>query len=277
MKKLLAVLMILFCSLPLVGCTSARNLSYVNTKISSLYLVADLSESKLSSMTSEEKSAVKSAFETQSNKYLIELKTRYYNALEEQADLGKITSNEKVLLKNHMSDYVRWDENKFIIELKFYSTFASKIFLESGAGFQIENKEEMFCTKTYVSYGQIFSKTPNAIITTTVEDYFNNKIKANLAGIGAESKLGDINYYYLIVSESPIIHATGTTDEVSVGDKSVFCYDSSKELFDFYVVQANTLVYYLLALAITFVFISTYLVVIYFKKDKKEDENFEIE
>ena len=72
MKKLLAVLMILFCSLPLVGCTSARNLSYVNTKISSLYLVADLSESKLSSMTSEEKSAVKSAFETQSNKYLLE-------------------------------------------------------------------------------------------------------------------------------------------------------------------------------------------------------------
>ncbi len=277
MKKLLAVLMILFCSLPLVGCTSARNLSSVNTKISSLYLVADLSEAKLSSMTSEEKSAVKSAFETQSNKYLLELKTRYYNALEEQADLGKITSNEKVLYKNHMSDYVSWDENKFLIELKFYSTFASKIFLESGAGFQIENKEEMFCTKTYVSYGQIFSKTPNAIITTTVEDYFNDKIKANLAGIGAESKLGNINYYYLILCESPIIHATGTTDEVSVGDKSVFCYDSSKELFDFYVVQANTLVYYLLALAITFVFISIYLVVIYFKKDKKEEDNFEIE
>ena len=276
MKKLLAVLMILFCSLPLVGCTSARNLSSVNTKISSLYLVADLSEAKLSSMTSEEKSAVKSAFETQSNKYLLELKTRYYNALEEQADLGKITSNEKVLLKNHMSDYVRWDENKFIIELKFYSTFASKIFLESGAGFQIENKEEMFCTKTYVSYGQIFSKTPNNIITTNIEDFFNNKIKDNLATLG-DSKLENINYYNLIVSESPIIHATGTTDEVSVGDKSVFCYDSSKELFDFYVVQANTLVYYLLALAITFVFISTYLVVIYFKKDKKEDENFEIE
>lgn len=276
MKKLLAVLMILFCSLPLVGCTSARNLSSVNTKISSLYLVADLSESKLSSMTSEEKSAVKSAFETQSNKYLIELKTRYYNALEDQADLGKITSNEKVLLKNHMSDYVRWDENKFIIELKFYSTFASKIFLESGAGFQIENKEEMFCTKTYVSYGQIFSKTPNNIITTNIEDFFNNKIKDNLATLG-DSKLENINYYNLIVSESPIIHATGTTDEVSVGDKSVFCYDSSKELFDFYVVQANTLVYYLLALAITFVFISIYLVVIYFKKDKKEDENFEIE
>lgn len=276
MKKLLAVLMILFCSLPLVGCTSARNLSYVNTKISSLYLVADVSESKLSSMTGEEKSAVKSAFETQSNKYLLELKTRYYNALEEQADLGKITSNEKVLLKNHMSDYVRWDENKFIIELKFYSTFASKIFLESGAGFQIENKEEMFCTKTYLSYGQIFSKTPNNIITTNIEDFFNNKIKDNLATLG-DSKLENINYYNLIVSESPIIHALGTTEAVKMGNKSVFCYNTSRELFTFYVVQANTLVYYLLALAITFVFVSIYLVVIYFKKDKKEDENFEIE
>lgn len=276
MKKLLAVLMILFCSLPLVGCTSARNLSYVNTKISSLYLVADLSESKFSSMTSEEKSAVKSAFETQSNKYLLELKTRYYNALEEQEGLGKITSNEKVLLKNHMSDYVRWDENKFVIELKFYSTFASKIFLESGAGFQIENKEEMLFTKTFITYGQIFSKTPNNIITTNIEDFFNNKIKDNLATLG-DSKLENINYYSLILCQSPAIHALGTTEDVNMGNKSVFCYDTNRELFAFYVVQANTLVYYLMALAITFVFISIYLVVIYFKKDKKEDENFEIE
>ena len=39
-------------------------------------------------------------------------------------------------------------------------------------------------------------------------------------------------------------------------------------MFEFYVVQANQFAYYLLALAIVFVFIAIYLVIIYFKKPK---------
>lgn len=278
MKKIFVFLMIICCSFPLIGCTSARNLSSVNTKFSSLYFVLDTSKANLKNMTSAEESAVKNAIETQASKYLQELKLRYYNALDKQEELGTISTNEKVIYKNHFTPYVNWDGQNYIMELKFYSSISSNIFLQSSENYEIKNVEETFSTKTYVKYSGIFSKTPNNIITSTLENYFSDKIKADLSLVGSESlsKLGEINYYYLFLSENARVHALGTSEIASLGEKTAFCFDSATTDYEFYVVQANALAYYLLALAITFVFISIYLIVIYFKKDKKTDDMIEI-
>ena len=53
--------MIICCSFPLIGCTSAHNLSSVNTKFSSLYFVLDASKANLNNMTSAEERQLPSA------------------------------------------------------------------------------------------------------------------------------------------------------------------------------------------------------------------------
>ncbi len=251
-------------------------LKSINTAFSSLYFVIDCSESGINLMNEDEKLLFQNTVQNQASNYIQQIKSRYYNILNQLEASKIITSGQKIIYKNHLTPYVGWSDNIYTIEFRFYSSTASRLFITSSKYSGALNEESSFSTKTTEKFKNIFSQTPSGIVTTSLEQYFTNSVESALLALGEQSfeKFTGINYYYLFISENPRLHSSNANEVLNLGSSSVFCFyslENNNEIeFEFYVVQANAVAYYLLALAITFVFISIYLIILYFKKDKKE-------
>ena len=89
----------------LAGCTSAVELSAVNTNFSSYYFVADFS-SGYGALTESEQAVLKNKVEGLASDYLDDIILRYYAALTSFKEQGFITENEKIIYKNHLSSYI---------------------------------------------------------------------------------------------------------------------------------------------------------------------------
>lgn len=274
MKKVLLCLLLCLFTVTFSGCTSAQNLTSINTAFSSIYFAIDCSESGLEDMTQEQQAEIKNKIQTLAATYIEDVKLRYYSVLDSMVQSNRITSSERVLLRNHLTPYVAWNENSYIIEFRFYTTLASRIFITSCQYSGAINEEHAFSTTTTEKFSQIFSKTQNGLVSTTLENYFATGIEETLGQLGQEAleRFKGANYYYFFATQNPRLHAVGQDEEVSLNGGKIFCYyasETGEELtFEFYVVQANQFAYYLLALAIVFVFVAIYLVIIYFKKPK---------
>ena len=281
MKKVLLCLLLCLFTVTFSGCTSAQNLTSINTAFSSIYFAIDCSESDLEDMTQEQQAEIKNKIQTLAATYIEDVKLRYYSVLDSMVLSNKISSSERVLLKNHLTPYVAWNENSYIIEFRFYTTLASRIFITSCQYSGAINKEHAFSTTITEKFSQIFSKTQSGLISSTLENYFETGIEETLSKFGQETaeSFKGASYYYFFATQNPRLHAVGQDEEVELSGGKIFCFyasESGEELtFEFYVVQANQFAYYLLALAIVFLFVAVYLVVIYFKKPKKTALNGE--
>ena len=268
MKKIAVFLLIVFVSLTFVGCTSASNLSSVNTAFSSIYFAIDCNEI-VEELTQEEKDVLKNKVEALASKYAGQIKLRYLNLLNDLASGGKISSSQKVIYQNHLTPYVSWTDGTYVIEFRFYSNTASRLFIKSGEYSGAKNTEEFLATVTTESFKYVFSETPNNIIETSLEEYFKNGISASLS----EKELDNLKFYYFFLTENLKLHAKNASQTLELSEGVLFCFngqENSEELeFEFYVVQPNVFMYYLLALTIAFVFVAIYLVAAYFKKNKK--------
>ena len=280
MRKFLVVFFLLFINFCFVGCTSASNLSSINTNFSSIYFAIDFSETGFNDMGNEDQARLKVEMNNLAGGYIEGIKLRYNKILDNLAYSNKITTSQKILLKNHLTPYVGWNDSSYIIEFRFYSTLSSRIFITSAEYSGAVNENGTFSTKTYEKYGLLFSKTETNITDSGVEEYFNYKIREAIRslGNGLIDNFKNPNYYYFFVTENPRLHAVNADETVSLVNQQIFCFYSSNEgvepTFEFYVVQANQFVYYLIALAITFMFLAVYLIIIYFKTNKDNNMKY---
>lgn len=273
MKKIFALLLLVFVGLTFVGCTSASSLSSINTKFTSIVFAIDLDGSGLLERTNVEKTTAKTKIENLGETYSSLIKIRYFETLNNLEKAGKISSNQKVLYKNHLTSKTSWKENSFLIEFDFYSSTASRIFLTNSGYSGAINDEKAFSTITTEKFKNVFSQTINNA-TINLEQYFTNGVNEALFGIGAK-EVEKINYYYLFISENSRLHSPNANEVVSLGDGSVFCFYGNQNTeieFGFNVVQANVFAYYLLALGVTAGFATMYAVVVFILKRRNKNK-----
>ena len=257
----------------LAGCTSAVELSAVNTNFSSYYFVADFS-SGYGALTESEQAVLKNKVEALASDYLDDIILRYYAALSSFEEQGFITENEKIIYKNHLSSYMNWNDGAFAIELRFASKASSRIFIRSAEYSGAQNETTTFKTVTTEKFKGVFSKTKNNIITTSLEEYFETGAKSALRTLGEETvnKIPNVEFYYMFITQNVKLRAKNANETLEAAGGTVYCFYSNSDYseleFEFYVVQANRLIYYLICLAIAFIFVAIYLIVIYFKWPK---------
>lgn len=289
MKKIFLSLVLVLCFFTFVGCSSASGSRSVNTSFSSIYMIIDCDSENLTEIGVNEESEiieVKNTITDLASEYVKEIRTKYVSILNDLKEEQKITQNEKILYKNHLTPYVGWDKNTYVIEFRFYSQDSSRLFIKYGSEFNsVENEQGFWATSTKESFSKLFSDVPNNLIATTVIDYYTNGVKASLAGVaGVDAQnFSGLSIDYLFLSTNSRLHSdTADISEIEMGDGHLFCFnDNGEEIeFSFYTLQANRLVWYLLALAITMIFVAVYLAVIYFKKEPKpkieKDQHLEI-
>lgn len=289
MKKFFVFILIGLFGLTLAGCTSAVMLSGINTNISSYYFVADFS-SGYGMLNESEKAILENKVNSLASDYVDDLILRYYAALNLFEENGKISANEKIVYRNHLTCSTSWENGMFSIQLDFYSKESSRIFILSSDYAGITNEETTFKTVSTEKFSGVFSKTKNNLISTSLEDYFLSGAKAALSTLGGDSaqKINTTEFYYMFVTENVKLRAKDANETLELSGGTIYCYYSNSDFseleFEFYIVQANRLVYYLICLAISFTFIAIYLMVIYFKKpkskqteQKEQDETTKIE
>lgn len=275
MKKIFVLMFIMLFGFSLAGCTSAVELSAVNTNFSSYYFVADFS-SGYGALTESEQAVLKNKVEGLASDYLDDIILRYYAALTSFKEQGFITENEKIIYKNHLSSYMNWNDGAFAIELRFASKASSRIFIRSAEYSGAENDATIFKTVTTEKFKGVFSKTKNNIITTSLEEYFETGAKSALRTLGEETvnKIPNIEFYYMFVTQNVKLRAKNANETMEIAGGTIYCFYSNSDYaepeFEFYVVQANRLLYYLICLAIAFIFVAIYLIVIYFKRPKND-------
>lgn len=273
MKKIFVLMFIMLFGFSLAGCTSAVELSAVNTNFSSYYFVADFS-SGYGALTESEQAVLKNKVEALASDYLDDIILRYYAALSSFEEQGFITENEKIIYKNHLSSYMNWNDGAFAIELRFASKASSRIFIRSAEYFGAQNETTTFKTVTTEKFKGVFSKTKNNIITTSLEEYFETGAKSALRTLGEETvnKIPNVEFYYMFITQNVKLRAKNANETLEAAGGTVYCFYSNSDYseleFEFYVVQANRLIYYLICLAIAFIFVAIYLIVIYFKRPK---------
>lgn len=289
MKKFFVFILIGLFGLTLAGCTSAVTLSGINTNISSYYFVADFS-SGYGMLNESEKAILENKVNSLASDYVDDLILRYYAALNLFEENGKISANEKIVYRNHLTCSTSWENGMFSIQLDFYSKESSRIFILSSDYAGITNEETTFKTVSTEKFSGVFSKTKNNFISTSLEDYFLSGAKAALSTLGGDSaqKINTTEFYYMFVTENVKLRAKDANETLELSGGTIYCYYSNSDFseleFEFYIVQANRLVYYLICLAISFTFVAIYLMVIYFKKpkskqteQKEQDETTKIE
>jgi cbb3-type cytochrome oxidase subunit 3 len=278
MKKILVVLIIILSAGLFSGCTVYSGLSYVDTRFSSYYLVVTYDDENLEEIGitgNEDITWMKSKIENLSENYMDQMLKKYRDIINSLNSSGQLTDNERIIYKNHLKMYSGWNDNMYVIEMRFYSLSASRLFLKYGGIYEPAQKvSNLLTTKTAEQYSKIFSRTPDNIISTSLEDYYNltiiNEINGRFGEGAAEGFIG-LDFSYMFLSQNSRLHSNGVV--VSSQEGTLHCYDSmennSENIFIFYTLEANRFVWYLLALTVTMCFIAVYLIVIYFRKDKK--------
>ncbi len=279
MKKIFLCFLLLISVGLFTGCTTVNGVNYVNTDISSIYVVLNYDEDNLSSIgidAENEISLVKDDIEEKASLYMDQMLQKYKDIINYLNANELLSDNEKIIYKNHLNFYSGWDNENYVIEFRFYSKTASRIFVKYAGeteGAVITNN--LFTTKVTERYTEIFSKTPDDIITNTLEEYFNDSLDNVILdnfGETAKNNFSGISVNYMFLTTNSRIHSNGEIINTTQGPVHLF-EDSEENVFEFYRIEANRYVWYLFALTITMVFLAIGLMVVYFKKDKKGLKN----
>jgi hypothetical protein len=245
---------------------------------SSIFVTITYNENNLEQIgidSESELEIIEDEIEDLSRPYMDELILKYRNLINNLYTEGIISSNDKIIYKNHLEIYSGIDSNNYVIELRFYSTNAARIFIKYGGQTDgAEISDQLFATKVTERYADLFTSTPNNILETSVTDYYNEGIEETILGnFGGEAKEGFSGVFvsYMFLLENSRVHSNGSVVKTSEG--SLHCFDDAEDnIFIFYQITAKPFVWYLLALAITMVFLAISLIVIYFKKTPHSSE-----
>lgn len=275
MKRIVLSFFIVITAILFSGCGAIRP-NYVNTNMKSIYVVINYDNENLTDIgisSDEDIEIIKDNIESKSRLYIDQLTLKYRNIVNELYDNGLLTSNEKIIYRNHLDFYCGWDNESYIIEMRFHSTTASRFFVKYGGDAEetvINNN--LFTTKVTEEYTNLFIQLPNNMIATSISDYYNDSLSTvilNAFGQDAEENFSGVTVSFMFLSSNSRIHSNGIV--FNTIDGSLHYFDETEENnFVFYRIEANRYVWYLLALTITMIFVAGALVYIYFKESKKK-------
>lgn len=277
MKRLLICFLFVIGLSLFSGCTSnasGEEVFYdIGLNISSIYITISYDEENLTDVgidNSTEINLFKTNIEERSGIYIEELKLEYRNILSELYNDEKISSNQRIIYGNHLDFYCGWDDETYIVEMRFYSNIASKIFIRNaGATEDQVFEDKLLVRKVTDEYLDIFTSTPNDIITSTLSNFYNISLEEIIEDLSLEvDDFEGIDISYMFLSSNPRLHSSGNSFDTTGGNLHVF--NEEDDSFAFYLVSPKLYVWYLLALTITMIFLAVLLIIIYFKKEKKE-------
>lgn len=275
MKKFLLFFVLLFSVMLFSGCSTTAQSTFVNTDVNSIYITITYNPENLIEMgidSEAELNLIKSEIEAKSSAYMNQLLIKYRNIVNLLHAGGSINDNEKIIYKNHLNLYSGWDNETYIIELRFHTKTASRLFVKyGGEAKETEILERLFTNKITEEYSKIFTSTPNNLISSSVNNYYNEGLATvilNNFGEEIKNQFNDVTVNYMFLTANSRMHSNSSVVETSEGNLHCFVDKDEENVFVFYKVEANKYVWYLFALTITMIFIAIMLVYIYFKKDK---------
>lgn len=246
--------------------------NYVNTNISSIFITVSYDEPNLTQIgmnSNTDKEEFREELEKASQKYLNKLNLKYRSTLDDLASRGGIDANERILYKNHLQLYSGWDENTYIMELRFHSLTASRIFVKYCGEMEVETLNELFAIRVSEKITGLMGSLSD--FTGSVTDYYNSSLENSLENFGGDLLIEDfegIEVEYMFVSSNKRLHSNGVVLAGVEGHVHHF-KDLDGDSFIFYRIEAQRHIWYLLSFTVTMVFIAISLVIIYFKKNKK--------
>lgn len=275
MKKFLLCFMLLISLGLFTGCTN--NINYINTKIASVFITVSydaLNLTEIGADTEEELALIKNEIEEKSAGYISQLSLKYRNIINTLNTNGFLTDNEKILYRNHLNFYSGWEGETYIIELRFYTPTAARLFMRYGGTAKSDIYSKLFTTTVEEKYIDLFTSTPGNLITTSVTEYYDNgvsEIILNNFGAAAQENFNGVEIGFMFLSSNPRVHSNGYV--VKTNNGSLHCFVEGEDFNDFvfYKIEANRFVWYTFALTATMVFVAIGLMVIYFKKEKNEE------
>ena len=264
----------MFCLFIFTGCSYFYP-EFVDTRVSSIYITITYDNENLKDMgvtSVSDINLIKQKIEQQGEQYSYQLSLKYKNIIN-NLYLNEILSNEdKVLYKNHLELYSGWSDSTYIIELKFLSMLSSRIFIRN-AGFTEGSivKNNLFTTHVEEEYEGLFNELPNNSVTTSVNNYFSDGISEVITsnwGAEVEELFDGVEVNYMFLTKNSRMNSNGVVISTSNGSIHYFIDSDEGNNFIFHIVEANRYVWYLLGLTVTMIFLSSYLMIIYFKKTK---------
>lgn len=279
MKRVLLSFLLLICVGLFAGCTTTSGVSYVNIDVTSIYIAVSYDEDNLEKIgidTDGETLLIKQDIELKASSYMDQLLKKYRDIINAIYSNGAITDNEKILYKNHLSMYSGWDDESYIIELRFYTTTASRIFIKYGGTTEgADISSSLFITTVTEEYTDLFTDTPDSIISISVNDYFTNSVSnvifTNFGGT-AQTNFDGISVNYMFLTDNSRLHSNGILIDTTEGTLHYFTDSDEGNSFAFYRIEVNRYVWYLFALTVSMIFIAILLIVVYFRKDNKTKE-----
>lgn len=275
MKKILLVFLVIFCLGIFFGCSYSYP-THINTSISSIYIIVTYNEGNLRDIgieSNDDLKLIRENIEKKAEEYTDQLLIKYKNIISNLYLNDILTSAESILYKKHLEFSNSWNGSTYKIEMNFFSHTASRIFIKYGGftkGAIITDK--LFTTQVKEEYEGLFTYLPNNLITTSVNNYFNDGILdviINNLGGEIEESFSGVETNYVFLTDNSRMHSNGIVFNTPKGSIHYFVDNDKENIFIFYIVDANRYVWYLLALTITMIFLATYLIIIYSKKAKR--------
>lgn len=277
MKKSILLSLIIFIATLLSGCSQSNYVLIQNNDgtVEQIFSI-DLNIDELNNAGITDETQI----ETLKNKLYTEIQTSYTKTMSKYRlsvrTNPQLTEQQKVFYEGGITTQFGWDNNILAIAIKFNSTDIYNYFRE----FQnvkdtatLTTSDSLFTTKTtkeiLTIYGQIYKDD-----LTTIQ-YFKEKYKEYITTNFSEeiyNKLPALKFTYSYITPTSRIHSDSDQFLITnLGYMHIWNFDENEESFkiSIYTLTARPIAWYLLALTITFIFIAIFLVVVYFKKDKR--------
>ena len=284
MKKIILA-MCLFLSLFLFcGCSTAEVLLKENNDGSlDIYYVIDLKTEMLvedGTITNEDVVKMKSEVEKEATELIAKSKSEFRFALTKNFADGKITEQERAEIFEQLEIFTGWTGDVYAVRYNFKTQKAYMIYSNYGKDVErITSTEKSFFTSKHSEKSiNPFGRKRDIFGGKSAFNYFQEKMESYLEGnFTAEqvAKFPDFTITYSYLSLNSRLHSDAD-QVVKTTSGTVHSWQINKEnsdkLIEFYTLSANRVVWYILALTICFTFTAVYLIVIYFKKDNKVEE-----
>ena len=276
MKKFFAVCLLCLCMVMFTGCASSGMLIKENLDGSvETYYVVDLKYSSLvedGTITSEDFLSMKSAIEAKSSEIIAKVKYEYKYNIANAYKLGKITEAEKNNIFNEMTVYTGWDKDVFAVKIKFETSKAYLVYTNFGSESKVTSGtvKSFWYTKYYEKTVNPFGKARKMFNGKSAFEYFKQEMSSYLSSHFSEAQIAKFPKFemvYSYVSTNPRLHSDAdVTSKLIDGTLHAWNIEDQNQEIVFDVISANKVVWYLLALDLTFMALAIYLVVIYFKR-----------
>lgn len=228
----------------------------------------DISESDVKKMKSE--------LETESIRYIEKAKNQFRFSIAKYASQGVISQSEREKVYSNLIFATGWSENTFLIKLSFADTKTYLIYTNYGEDITVSKKtdEQFFVTIYSESYLNLFGREKAEFDNKCAYDFFSDKVSDYLNKHFSNKVLKnfpELTMTYSYVTNSSRLHSNADSiSHTTSGTLHSWKIDSESKdkIIEFYTLEANRVVWYIIALTAGLTFSAVLLIVVFFKKSK---------